>query len=60
MKMEKTLDCFQTEWYENLEKGRLQIEDISVVPDVYLKNQQLDHDLKHYRSQMEKYKEAAL
>ena len=36
------------------------MEDVSVVPDVYLKNQQLDHDLKHYRSQMEKYKDAAL
>ncbi|CAD5119695.1 DgyrCDS8287 [Dimorphilus gyrociliatus] len=60
MKMEKTLDCFQTEWYENLQKGRLNMEDVGLVPDVYLKNQKLDHDLKHYRSQMEKYKEAAL
>ena len=40
--MKRALDAFQTEWYELAEKGMLSQDDIGAVPDIYLRNQQLD------------------
>ncbi|RHY32095.1 hypothetical protein DYB32_002862 [Aphanomyces invadans] len=40
--MPRTLDVFNTEWYELMAKGKLKEEDIGVVPDIYLRNQSLD------------------
>jgi len=42
MGMTSTLDCFETEWYELAATGQLKSEDVSTVPDVYLRNQELD------------------
>jgi hypothetical protein len=42
MGMTSTLDCFETEWYELAATGQLKSEDVSAVPDVYLRNQELD------------------
>lgn len=60
MGMERTLDCFQTEWYERQQKGKLHTEDIGVVPDIYSRNHQLDQELKHLRSELERFKMAAM
>ncbi len=46
MKMFKTLDCFQTEWYEKTTNGELTPEDVSVVADVYQRNQELDNTVR--------------
>ena len=46
--------------YELVQKGELKEEDVGIVPDIYVRNQQLDQELKYIRSEMEKYKEAAL
>lgn len=42
--MKKSLDAFQAEWYEMKESGRIQSEN-TVVPDLYVKNEQLDNQL---------------
>ena len=52
--------CFHGCRYELLQKGELKEEDVGIVPDIYVRNQQLDQELKYIRSEMEKYKEAAL
>ncbi|XP_064643835.1 sperm-associated antigen 16 protein-like [Lineus longissimus] len=60
MGMGRTLDSFQTEWYELQQKGLLNEEDIGVVPDIYARNQSLDEELKHLKLERDRYKEAAL
>jgi hypothetical protein len=52
MKLTKTLDCFQTEWYEKESQGLLSQDDIGPVPDLYLRNQQLDNQLKTIKTDL--------
>jgi len=59
MKMTKTMDCFQTEWYEKATAGELTPEDLSVVADVYQRNQDLDNQVKALRAELDKAKEIA-
>ncbi|EKX49993.1 hypothetical protein GUITHDRAFT_67345 [Guillardia theta CCMP2712] len=59
MKMTKTLDCFQTEWYEKTTAGELTPEDVSIVADVYQRNQELDNQVKALRAELDKAKEIA-
>ncbi|KAL3836745.1 hypothetical protein ACJMK2_022162 [Sinanodonta woodiana] len=56
----RTLDCFQTEWYELQQRGLLHEEDIGVVPDIYMRNQNLDNEIKFLKRDVEKYKDAAM
>ncbi|XP_078083856.1 sperm-associated antigen 16 protein [Mustelus asterias] len=53
MGMMKTLDCFQTEWYEMLQKGSLKLQDVGFVPDVYAQNQLLENELKNLKKDLE-------
>ncbi|XP_033102274.1 sperm-associated antigen 16 protein-like [Anneissia japonica] len=59
MGMNRTLDCFQTEWYELQQRGLLKPEDIQTVPDVYTQNQHLDDRVKLLRRDVDKFKNAA-
>mmetsp|Transcript_6523 Transcript_6523/g.12670 ORF Transcript_6523/g.12670 Transcript_6523/m.12670 type:complete len:261 (-) Transcript_6523:6-788(-) len=59
MKMFKTLDVFQTEWYEKSTAGQLTPEDVGVVADVYQRNQELDNTVKSLRAELDKAKEIA-
>ncbi|XP_042302588.1 sperm-associated antigen 16 protein isoform X1 [Sceloporus undulatus] len=59
MGMNRTLDCFQTEWYELMQRGMLEPKDIGFVPDAYTCNQQLERENKYLRKEMEGYKFAA-
>ncbi|XP_056392038.1 sperm-associated antigen 16 protein isoform X5 [Hyla sarda] len=59
MGMMKTLECFQTEWYEMMQKGLLQPEAVGFVPDVYASNQMLDSEIKSLKKEVETYKLAA-
>ena len=59
MKMTKTLDSFQTEWYEKATSGQLTPEDVGVVADVYQRNQELDNQIKALRAELDKAKEIA-
>jgi hypothetical protein len=47
--MKRTLDEFNTEWYEKQAKGQLKEEDIGVVPDIYMRNLELDEQVKTYQ-----------
>ncbi|KAI1236986.1 Sperm-associated antigen 16 protein, partial [Lamprotornis superbus] len=65
--MSRTLDCFQTEWYELIERGVLTVEAAGLVPDVYTRNQQLEaenlslkKDLENYKHSVNKKEEALL
>lgn len=51
--MARTLDEFNHEWYEFLAKGKLKEDDVSVVPDIYLRNQALDDQVKELRTQLD-------
>jgi len=56
MKMNRTLEAFETEWYELAATGQLAQEDIGAVPDIYLRNQELDDSLKALRGELEHVK----
>ena len=43
--MSRTLDMFNTEWYELDAKGRLGEEYTTKVPDIYLRNEELDEQV---------------
>ncbi|XP_053803294.1 sperm-associated antigen 16 protein isoform X2 [Vidua chalybeata] len=65
--MSRTLDCFQTEWYELIERGVFAVDDVGLVPDVYICNQQLEienlslkKDLESYKHSVNKIEEALL
>ncbi|KAJ3101496.1 Crooked neck-like protein 1 [Phlyctochytrium planicorne] len=55
----KSLEAFQNEWYEFQQKGKLSPEDVTIVPDVYQKNQELADSLQKLRIDVENYKEIA-
>ncbi|XP_069716594.1 sperm-associated antigen 16 protein-like [Phaenicophaeus curvirostris] len=57
--MSRTLDCFQTEWYELIQRGLLKAEDNGLVPTVYTHNQQLQDEIMRLRKDLEDYKLAA-
>ena len=55
----KTLNTFQNEWYENVQAGRLKPEDAGTVPDIYVKNQQLNDKVTFLQLEVERFKTAA-
>ncbi|PKU33361.1 sperm-associated antigen 16 hypothetical protein [Limosa lapponica baueri] len=57
--MSRTLDCFQTEWYEFIERGVFTPKDAGLVPTVYTCNQQLEAENMRLRKDLENYKLAA-
>ena len=59
LNLKETLNCFQNEWYDCLQKGKIKIDDIGVVPDVYLRNQELSDKVKYLQSEVQRYKTAA-
>ena len=59
LNMARTLDVFNTEWYEMQSKGKLTPEDVAVVPDIYLRNQALDEQVRELRSQVSRMEEIA-
>ncbi|XP_013086434.2 sperm-associated antigen 16 protein-like isoform X1 [Biomphalaria glabrata] len=60
MGMWRTLDSFQTEWYELQERGQLKYADIGIVPDVYTRNQELENEIEFQQKEVIKYKDAAI
>ncbi|KGL95386.1 Sperm-associated antigen 16 protein, partial [Charadrius vociferus] len=57
--MSRTLDCFQTEWYELIQRGLFTARDTGLVPTVYTCNQQLVAENMRLRKDVENYKLAA-
>ncbi|KAM5267554.1 sperm-associated antigen 16 protein isoform 2-T2 [Hipposideros larvatus] len=59
MGMTRTLDCFQSEWYEFIQKGVTELRDVGNVPDVYTQNMLLENENKNLRKDLKHYKQAA-
>lgn len=59
MGMTETLDCFQTEWLEVMQKGLVDTERFGVVPEVYIENQRLYDELKNAQRDGDEYRLAA-
>eukprot|EP01040_Poterioochromonas_malhamensis_P010630 gene10630-11576_t len=57
--MKRTLDLFNTEWYELQSKGRLPAELANPIPDIYLRNEDLDQQTRQLREQVEKMRQVA-
>jgi regulator of replication initiation timing len=57
--MTRSLDVFNAEWYELQSKGKLAAELSTAVPDIYLRNEELDQQVVAMREQMEKMREVA-
>ncbi|XP_031223704.1 sperm-associated antigen 16 protein isoform X5 [Mastomys coucha] len=64
MGMTRTLDCFQAEWYELIQKRGTDLRALGNVPDVYsqvmlleTENKNLRKELKHFKQAAEKAKE---
>ena len=55
--MTRTLDNFNSEWYELQAKGKLAEEYTSTVPDIYLRNQELDEKVVSLQQQLDKMRE---
>ena len=52
MNLTRTLESFETEWYEMKATGRLEEENIGNVPDIYILNQQLQDVISTLRSEL--------
>ncbi|XP_004626767.1 sperm-associated antigen 16 protein [Octodon degus] len=67
MGMTRTFGCFQSEWYELIQKGVTQLRTSRSVPDVYAQimlleneNKNLKKDLKHFKQAADKAREDLL
>ncbi|XP_054441663.1 sperm-associated antigen 16 protein [Pteronotus mesoamericanus] len=59
MGMTRTLDCFQSEWYELIQKGVTEVSGVGNVPDVYIQNMLLENENKNLKKDLKHYKQAA-
>lgn len=59
MGMTETLECFQSEWAELLQRGLVDAQQVEVVPDVYVEILQLHRKLKNIQREIKEYKEAS-
>jgi WD40 repeat protein len=57
--LKRSLDTFNTEWYEMQSKGKLPAELSTAVPDIYLRNEELDKQAGVLREQVEKMRAVA-
>jgi WD40 repeat protein len=60
MNMFRTLDCFETEWYELREKGQIPVDQVGVVSDVYSKSENMALEVQRLHDEAEKFKIAAM
>ncbi|XP_060049938.1 sperm-associated antigen 16 protein isoform X2 [Erinaceus europaeus] len=59
MGMTRTLDCFQSEWYELVQKEVARLGALGNVPDVYTQNMLLESENKSLKTDLKHYKQAA-
>ncbi|XP_036174429.1 sperm-associated antigen 16 protein [Myotis myotis] len=59
MGMTRTLDCFQSEWYELIQKGVTKLKEVGAVPDVYTQNMVLENENKNLKKDLKQWKQAA-
>mmetsp|Transcript_42509 Transcript_42509/g.74601 ORF Transcript_42509/g.74601 Transcript_42509/m.74601 type:complete len:587 (-) Transcript_42509:162-1922(-) len=52
--MRRSLDSFQTEWYELQQSGKFKDSELQIVPDIYTRNQSLYEEVVLLRQELEK------
>jgi hypothetical protein len=57
--LKRSLETFNTEWYELNSKGKLPAELSTAVPDIYLRNEELDLQARLLREQVDKMRSVA-
>lgn len=57
--MKRTLECFNAEWYDLQSKGKLPAEISTPIPDIYLRNDELDQQARVLREQVDKMRQVA-
>jgi len=57
--LKRSLESFNTEWYEMQSKGKLSPELTTAVPDIYLRNEELQHETRILREQVDKMRVVA-
>ncbi len=57
--LRRSLETFNSEWYELQSKGKLPAELSGAVPDIYLRNEELDQQARALREQVDKMREVA-
>ena len=55
--MRRSLDTFNTEWYELESKGKLGEEYTKAVPDIYMRNEELDEQVVRLRQELAKMRD---
>ncbi|CAB1316049.1 unnamed protein product [Coregonus sp. 'balchen'] len=59
MGMSRTLDCFQAEWYEMVQRGLLNTKLVEFVLDAYMHNQFIDNELNNVQREWDSFSQAA-
>ncbi|XP_026642186.1 sperm-associated antigen 16 protein isoform X1 [Microtus ochrogaster] len=59
MEMTRTLECFQAEWYELIQKGETDLRALGNVPDVYSQVMLLESENKNLKKDLKRVKQAA-
>merc|ERR1719265_786016 len=57
--MKRSLEAFQTEWYEMQQRGQFKDTEVRAVPDIYFKNQNLYEEVVMLRQELEKTRAVA-
>mmetsp|Transcript_152767 Transcript_152767/g.388185 ORF Transcript_152767/g.388185 Transcript_152767/m.388185 type:complete len:584 (+) Transcript_152767:135-1886(+) len=57
--MKRSLDTFQTEWYELQQTGKFKDSELEVVPDIYTRNHGLHEEVIMLRNEVEKARQVA-
>mmetsp|Transcript_152766 Transcript_152766/g.388177 ORF Transcript_152766/g.388177 Transcript_152766/m.388177 type:complete len:584 (+) Transcript_152766:135-1886(+) len=57
--MKRSLDTFQTEWYELQQSGKFKDSELQVVPDIYTRNHGLHEEVIMLRNEVEKARQVA-
>ena len=52
----RSLETFQIEWYETASKGKINMDSIGKIPDVYIKNQRLEEQAALRQKELDKAK----
>lgn len=52
----KSLEAFQQEWYEVAQKGKINLEEVGRIPDVYIKNQILEEKIQKLQKELNEAK----
>lgn len=59
MGLKQSLESFQNEWYEMIQSGAIKPDNVGSVPDIYLRNQELENRITSLSVELDKAKDIA-